>query len=491
MNDFVFSLMLLGALSTGGNTPFWAVSNQYGLMPDYNGAMGVIQAYKPFDETKEFQWRAGVSLAANWQPSLAGTEKNAFLPMVDEVYASARWKVLRLDVGMRHRDREFLGADPLLGSLSVSEGHIIESNNARTMPGFNLSLEPFGIPFTNNHLLISGDWADYTTIDDRFVQGALVHRLRGYLRYDTRKHFYVQIGLDHYALWGGTPSDPRYTPVKVNLDNYFRICTGRSASAEGSVSDQMNCLGDHGGAEQLRMGWREDAWDLTFQWEKPYSDKSGMRFNNIPDGIYTLHWSLKDKDNWVTDALVEIHYTMWQSGTVHERETDSEGKQIDWHKLPADKKINIFGLDNYFNNGEYKSGWTHFGRMIGAPTFYTAYGSNGIVSIVNNRYKAIHLGLSGKLFKFAPYRLMVTLSDNYGTYSAPYIKPSTIYSGWNWWEPNTIDQGLKQLSAGLSGYVPFNVGRRSRLDAVYGLYYDAGEVLASGFGATLGVRFTL
>ena len=489
MHDFVFSLMLLGALSSSGTTPFWAQSNQYGLMPERNGALGVMQVYKPFDESKEFQWRAGVSLAANYRPNdPLNPESSPLHPMVDELYASLRWKVLRMDLGMRHRDREFLGADAALGSLSVSEGHIVESNNARTMPGVNFSLEPLAVPFTGRHLLISGDWADYTTIDDRFVQGALVHRLRAYMRYDTRKHFYVQIGLDHYALWGGTPSDPRYIPVEVNLDNYFRICTGRSASAAGSINDQMNCLGDHGGAEQLRMGWRADGWNLTFQLDKPYNDKSGMRFNNIPDGIYTLHWGLKDKDNWVTDALVEFHYTMWQSGTIHEAETDSEGNQLNWYD---NKSLNIFGGDSYFTNGEYKSGWTHFGRMIGAPLFFTSTSSSGITAVRNNRYKAIHLGLSGKFFRKAPYRLMLTFSDNYGSYFSPYIPgPTTWNTGWNWWEPNTIDKGLKQFSAGLNGYVPFGLGR-GRLDVVYGLYADVGELLEKSFGATAGIRFTL
>jgi len=485
MNDFVFSLMLLGAMSSGNTTPFWAQSNSYGIMPQTNGAIGVMQAYKPFDESKTFQWRAGTSLAANYQAAdPLNPESSPFHPMVDELYAGLRWNVLRMDIGLRHRDREFLGSDPALGSISSTEGHIIESNNARTMPGVNFSLEPLAVPFTGKHLLISGDWADYTTIDNRYVQGTLVHRLRGYVRYDTRKHFYVQIGLDHYALWGG--DSPKYGSMPITLENYFRICTGRSASSEGSVSDQMNCLGDHGGAEQLRMGWRADKFDLTFQLEKPYSDKSGMRFNNIPDGVYTLHFSLKDKDRWVSDALVEFHYTMWQSGTIHEKETDDDGNQIDWK---TNKSLNIFGRDNYFNNGQYRSGWTHFGRMIGAPTFYTAYGSDGVVSIVNNRYKAIHLGVSGKLFRAAPYKLMLTLCDNYGTYLKPYISPSSSGSGWNWWEPNTIDKGLKQLSAAFTGYVPLKLNRGS-LDIVYGLYADVGEVLTKTVGATAGIRYT-
>lgn len=486
MNDFVVSLMLLGALSSGGSLPFWALANSNGIMPANDGGLVLVQASKPFDPSKTFQWQAGASLAASYVPvDMNDPGSSPFHAMVDELYAGVRWKVLRLDVGMMHRDREFTGAAPELGSLSVTEGHIVESNNARTMPGYKLVLEPWAVPFTGGHLLLDGIWGDYKTIDERFVKGALVHRLRGRITFDTRHHFYASLGIDHYALWGGAPSDPKYIPIDVNFSNYFRICTGRSASPSGSRSDQMNCLGDHGGAEMLRLGWRDPAWDLTFQWEKPYNDKSGMRFNNIPDGVYTLQWGLKDKDRWITDALVEFHYTMWQSGTLHEKETDDEGKQIDWH---SHKSLNIFGLDSYFNNSEYKSGWTHFGRSICAPTFFTGMG-NGVRQIVNNRYRAVHLGLSGKLFRVAPYKLMLTFSDNYGTYSKPYIYPSSIYSGWNWWEPNTIDKGLKQFSAAITGYVPFKIAARHTLDLVYGLYADAGEVLPRNFGATAGVRY--
>ena len=486
MNDFVFSLMLLGALSSGGQLPFWAVSNQNGIMPETNGAMGLLRAEKPFDESKTFQWQAGASLAASvpFSPSLPGLDAEAPRLMVDQLYAGVRWKVLRADLGMMHREKEFASADPSLGSLSVTEGHIIESNNARTMPGYKFVLEPWAIPFTGGHVLVQGLWGDYKTLDDRYVDGALVHRLQGYLTVDTRRHFYIQAGLDHYALWGGT--HPVNGAMSVTFDNYFRVATGRSASSSGTVGDQMNVIGDHGGAERLRMGWREKAWDLTFQWEKPYSDKSGMRFNNIPDGVYTLHWGLKDKDHWISDALIEFHYTMWQSGTIHAKETDENGKQIDWH---SNKTLNIFGGDNYFTNGYYKSGWTHFGRSICGPLFLTGE-SSGVSKIVNNRYRAMHLGLSGKLFRFAPYRIMLTLSDNYGTYSSPFISPSTWESGWNWWEKNTVDKGLKQFSAAFTGYVPFKLSGRHCLDVVYGLYADAGELLESQFGATAGVRYS-
>ena len=475
MNDFFVSAMLLGALSTGGTMPFWSTANQGGIMPDNSGAVALLQAYKTFDETKTFQWHAGASFAANWQPNdPLNPEASPFHAMADELYVGARWKVLRADLGAMRREREFLGSD-----LSL------ESNNARSIPGYTLTLEPWAIPFTGKHVLISGVWGDYKTYDDRYMKGALIHRMQAYLAFDTGKHFYIRIGLDHYALWGGV--GPNGQTMDINFKNYFRICTGRSAGSDGTVSDQINCLGDHGGAEELRMGWRADDWDITFQYEKPYSDKSGMRFNNLPDGAYTLHFGLKDKDRWVSDVLAEFHYTMWQSGAKHEAETDAEGNVIPWH--PG---FNIFGGDSYFTNGEYQSGWTNSGRSICGPLFFTLLYDDGVTRIYNNRYVAYHLGVSGKLFKFAPYRLMLTFSQNCGTYSAPLTPGATPWdTDWQWWEKNTWDKPLPQFSAALNGFVPFYVGWSSRLDIVYGLYLDAGKVLNNCFGATLGVRFTL
>lgn len=468
--------------------PFWMVSNQGGIMPEVNGAHALLQAYKPFDESKTFQWHTGLSLAANWQPNDPLNPASSPLHgMIDELYAGARWNVLRADIGMMRREREFLGADSMLGSLSVNEGHIVESNNARTMPGYKLTLEPWAIPFTGKHLLISGVWGDAMTLDPRYMQGALTHTIRGYLTFDSLRHFYIRIGLDHYALWGGTSPDGR--SMKLSWDNYFRMATGRSAGADGTVSDQMNVIGEHGGAEELRMGWRYDKFDVTFQYEKPYSDKSGMRFNNLPDGAYTLHFSLKDKDQWVSDVLAEFHYTMWQSGNRHDKETDENGNQIDWNK---DMDFNIFGGDNYFTNGEYKSGWTHFGRSICGPLFYTKLSNNGIYQIYNNRYIAYHLGVSGKLFRFAPYRLMLTYSANCGTYTKPLVDGASNWgTPWKWWKKNTWDQPLHQFSAGLDGYVPFKLSGRQNLDIVYGLYVDAGEVLDKVFGFNIGVRYNI
>ena len=195
MNDFFISAMLLGALSTGDGQPFWATANRYGLMPDNGFALGVVDFRRPLNGSADagigngeaaslrsgFEWQAGVSLACALESRDGGVSA---VPAIDELYGGIRWKSLRLDAGMMHREREFLGSDPSLGSISSTEGHVIESNNARSLPGYRLTLEPWYIPYTRKHLSISGVWGDYLTTDSRYMQDALVHRLRGYLRYD-------------------------------------------------------------------------------------------------------------------------------------------------------------------------------------------------------------------------------------------------------------------------------------------------------------------
>ena len=491
MHDIVTYFMLMGALSTSGELPYWATANRGGIMPDGSGAVALASARSSFDESRTFQWQWAASAAVNYAQDLQPVSSHPELvsgslslsAMIDELYISARWKVLRADVGMQHREREFVSASPILGSLSSTEGHIVESNNARPMPGIRLSLEPIAVPWTGGHLKIFGSWGDYKTLDDRYVDGALVHRLRGYLRYDISEHWFVQAGLDHYAIWGGT--SPEYGELPVNFGNYCRVALGLKAGASGPAIDRENVLGEQGGAEQLRAGWRGNGKSVTFQYEKPYSDKSGMRFTNIPDGVYTLHFGFDDKDRWISDVLAEFKYTMWQSGTFHDPNGKNDGN--------ADYYGGYYlGCDNYFWNGEFKSGWTHFGRAICDPQFYTGE-VEGVHSIYNTRFKAIHLGVGGRLWRVAPYRLMITRSWNYGSYWAPYVGESTYATTWKWWQRNTVDKPLPQFCLGLDLALPLNEisDLKLPLSITGGLYLDRGRALGNSFATAIGLSLAL
>ena len=279
MNNFALSLLLLGALSTGAQLPFWVGANQYGLMPEGSGGLALFRAGTEYDATKEFQWKWGVSLAGQYDSRDVPEKTADFSAMVDELYASARWKALRLDAGLKHVDIDFLGAGmPSLGSMSTTGGHIVWSGNARTMPGYLITMDPVAVPFT------------------------------------------------HQVLW-----------------------------VHGAFGDGSD-----------------------------------------------------DKDRWVSD---------------------------------------IYG------------------------------------GVENNRIKAHHLSLSGKAFHKSPYKLMLTYTQNFGTYWTPYTGDSQISQPWG----TVHETPLHQVSAAFIGELPFY----SHLTLTYSLFADRGQLLPDAFGATVGVRWGL
>lgn len=494
---------MMGALASGdGQLPFWMTANQYGLMPQYSGGLAMVSARSQFDPSKEFQYRFGASVAGNYSSGLGAASSNSrpvvsgqslvsgqtadFQAMVDELYGSVRWKVLTLDAGIKHRENDFTGADASLGSLSVTGGHIIESGNSRSLPGYLVTLDPVGVPFTGQRLQLYGAYGDYWTIDQRYVKGALVHRMRAGLAWHITPKFRFDLSLDHYALWGG--DSPEYGKMKVNLDNYLRVITGRPAGDDGTRSDKLNVIGDHGGGECFRFTFEETAWSAVFQHDIPYSDGSGMGFQNFPDGVNTLSFSLKDKEHWISDIVLEHQYTRYQSGSTHHETFDEEGHST------TPKGVSTTGGDNYFNNGEYCSGWTFWGRCAGDPLFFAkgtragTWSPAGCLGVENNRLRAYHIGLGGKLFRRQPYRLMLTLSQNYGTYAAPYEGESQWQKPWG----TVRETGVWQFSGAFTGRIEMRL-RRGAADgggcgAGRGSVRGVASGLAPGDGLTAGGR---
>ena len=487
MNDFILSLMLLGALSSGGRMPFWATANRFGIMPEAVGAVGLVSASTRYDPSRTLQWCWGASLAAgydSYSPAViiddAGSGSDGAGIMLDELYGSLRWKVFSLDLGMKHREQGFLAGSAsrgpaYLGSLSTTAGNIVWSGNSRSLPGDSLNLEPVAVPFTGGRVLLSGSYGDYRTFDTRFVEGALVHNTRIGLtiRLTDRLDFLGR--LDHYALWNGT--HPTKGKMPSGIGNYLRVVTGSSGGSESSQRDRINVIGDQRGGELFGLRWRGEGYTLTFQHDIPYDDGSGMGFQNFPDGVNTFHIGFADRSGLVSDVLLEYSTTTWQSGTRHDW-TDSDGK----------KHISG-GADNYFNNGEYRSGWTFCGRTAGYPLFFPSgtrsgeWNPSGVVpGVENNRLRAAHLGLAGQLFRKAPYKLMLTYSRNFGIYKAPYEGESQ----WNKDPGSVKETSIGQLSAAFMGEVPFG-----SLAVIYGLYADKGSVLPDTFGANVGLRWSL
>ena len=199
MNDFIITLLLMGAMSSSGNMPFWATANRFGVMPEWNGGLAWAGASTEYDGSKTVQWRWGASMAAALETppaDLQGSGVRSRL-MVDELFGSLKWKVFSLDLGMKHNEQGFLSCAPSLGSLSSTAGHLIWSGNSRSIPGYSLNLEPLKVPYTSGRLVIRGSYGDYRTLDDRFVKGALVHHTMFGIDFRITERLFFYGSLDH------------------------------------------------------------------------------------------------------------------------------------------------------------------------------------------------------------------------------------------------------------------------------------------------------
>ena len=458
--------------------PFWAGANRRGLVPENlsNGQNRLLAGYGDNRGGLSGLMTAGAEFAYLTKPEIAITAglsvagygvKDSWKGMLDRLYFGISWKKLHLDLGMKDRYFDYNG-------LSLTGGDLAYSGNARNLPGYNLSTDFIYIPYTRKIIGFKANFADYMMIDNRYVDKALLHNEALFVKITPIKRLSLTLGLEMWSQWGGTSE--KYGRQPSSFNDYLRVMFGRSGGDDATQSDQINVLGNHLGRELIRLDWHADDFTVTFQHDIPFEDKSGMRFMNFPDGVNTLNFSFRNRDRWVTDILLEYVYTKWQSGPYHDTTADPDRK---------DEPYTILGgNDNYFNNGEYKSGWTYYGRTIGLPLLtpmpVTETSDGKVFGVCNTRVSAWHFGIRGKAARLVPYKFLFTYSRNFGQYSQRDL--TTGNSG-----TNIFKSVPEQFSLALECEVP-RLGKETPLSLGIGLYGDFGQMYQDSFGIT--VRLT-
>lgn len=450
---------------SGPYLPFWQRTGHDGIIPYSSAAVLTVGGDFRYDASSGIYLETGANLVGQAVTSSPWNSKGV-RGIVDRLYVSAGWKMLHLDVGMKPRERELSG-------LSVSGGNFMYSRNARNIPGINAWSD--WIYFEKGHWFgLKGNFAHYKMMDDRYVEGAMIHNKEVSAKVALGKKVDLIAGFGHWVQWGGV--SPSFGEYPASFDDYIRVIFGGRGGEDASVSDQVNLLGNHLGREYLRVNWRAEAFTMTFQYDKPFEDSSGMKFKNVPDGIWSLNFSFNDRDSFVTDVLYEFITTTWQSGPYHDRpatEEEMAGQDPDSHYYG---KIVLGGCDNYFGNGEYKSGWTNHGLIIGCPLILPAApGEDGVCStMASTRVRAHHLGIRGVAFDKIPYGFRATFSKNYGKY---HQEKSSPFAASPWQLSMALDLELGERLMDLP--CSFAVG-------VYG---DVGELYQDSVGLTLRVCY--
>ena len=179
---------IFGSVASGDNTPFWMVSNRYGIVP-LEANNGYLNAGVFHNQTfgKGFRWGAGLDVVA-----AVPRHRNFF---IQQIYAELGYKCLLLSVGSKERYNS-------LWDRWLSSGDIVQSANARPIPEVNISIPEFTVvPLTKGWMQVKGDFAvgrsfdkdylaNFTNNKQTYVDNVLWHHKSLFVQIkDTRNDF--------------------------------------------------------------------------------------------------------------------------------------------------------------------------------------------------------------------------------------------------------------------------------------------------------------
>ncbi|AKD55343.1 capsule assembly Wzi family protein [Spirosoma radiotolerans] len=396
--------------SSASQTPFWFRSRQYGTIPLTGPAglvrMGFTRQFGNFQNPHNVHVKVSVEGVAN-----IGTTSRVILPVA---FASLLFKNFELYAGRR---REVFG---LVDTL-LSSGSYAWSGNA--LPLYKVQLGTRGyapIGFTKGVLAINALYAHGWFSNTDSVQNSFLHQKALFARISIAKgRIKLYGGLTHLTQWGGRSEAIGYLAphgqIPSSFKDYLNVVFVRQPPADTtkySQFDSDNQVGNHLGSIDfaLEINTSESNWFLYYQ--HPYEDKSGVAFQNMPDGLYGIRWKNQRNNQrfQLKQLTLEFLTTLNQSGFT---------KEI------GNRLYN--GADDYFNNGQFVDGWTHKQRVIGTP-FMTRWldsredlhdlkGGNpwdGRYMISNNRVQVGHLGLLGQWPSGTQLWAMLSFSKNFG-----------------------------------------------------------------------------
>ena len=378
-------------VSSGNDLPFWMSSNQNGTISLHNPTYLLFQAGIRRGLERDSLKKWGYTYGGNLVYGLAGGTN--FQP--NQYWFGVRYRSIILKAGAE--------SDPVTyGGLSSTNGNIDNSGNARPVPGLRVSTKGY-LPF-----LFAKKWFSFRFqyeegflgLDKQAVTNAHLHHKNLYLRNRLSPTLVLTVGVEHYVFWGGN------SPVlgqQPGWNEYFRYVLGRKGGKSATINDQLNQAGN--GLGIYNVGLTKD-WPtciLSFYWNHPFEVPSDTGLSNTTDGLFGIYVGKKEKKSFFTDFVYEFMHT---NGRMRNNLNTNSGSS------------------EYFNHGEYTSGFTYFQRMMGSPLFVPKIGADGISrGFESNMMWMHHLGLGGTLGSGFTWKTLLTLSRNFGRPWNLYPKP--------------------------------------------------------------------
>lgn len=433
-----YALEAGNSLNTGRHTPFWLISNQFGKQ-SVRHASGYVSAgfETKKDSSRVLDYNYGFELFERFDGD------NNF--WIHQAYFMARYRFLCLRFGKKE---ETYGNQD-----SLSSGSVLWSENARPLPKLVLSTNGYtDIPFTKGYVQVNGLLSHGWFGKNGYVKNAYLHHKYLYIKLGGRLPVNISYGLQHYAMWAG--SDPVLGSLPHGWDTYERIFFAREGDPDNPdtpENESKNRVGNHLGSRNYGIDIKLKRMLINLYYQTIFEDNSGRRQKFMPDGLWGVSLKTRSANKFVNTVMYERFRSVYQSGGIH-------------HEIDGSTAV-----DDYFNHFLYRSGWTYFGNTIGTPLITSPVLSpQSSPGIINNRVTAHHIGCSGKIKNFVSYKILVTLSRNYGTYTSPF--------------PET------RLSKSVLLHLSNNYKRIKGFETSLQVAFDLGEMYGNNLGIALALR---
>jgi hypothetical protein len=394
-----FSIKNSSLASTDSLLPFWFAANRNGKIAASGSFLNVTEIFagQTFDNASES------SLSFTWGADfVAGFGKSGYYQL-NRAFGGIFSKGWILKGGMFYDPVRYAG-------LSSSNGNITRSQNTRPHPMIRLStLKYKPVPFMGKWLSFKAEYDEGLLNDNRYVDNAHLHHKSFYLSINPSPSWHINLGADHFVMWGGTSPNENIGKMPHSFKDYWKYVTGSSGDKDFPMGEQINIAGNQLGSYQLEVKKEFQEMNITFYLSHPFEDFSGVNWRNWPDNLLGVHFN-SGKRGLITDIVYEFTNTRQQSirdSFYVYNETEDE-----WERQEN---------DNYFTHYIYRSGYTYHKKVICSPLFFPVIIKDGISNgIRSTRFFAHHAGFKGYLSEYIKWKGLITLIHHFGSYSNPF-----------------------------------------------------------------------
>lgn len=431
-------------VSGASHLPFWFWANKDGKIDPWTSFLNFTDVSA--DGTSVFGGTNGPRLS--YGVSLVGGLENESYLQLNRLFSAIDYNGWKISAGMYYDDL-------ILAGLSTTNGNLAQSRNYRPYPRIGLSTPDFKrLPFWQDRLRFKLAYDEGLLNDERYVTHTHLHHKALYFQIIPGLNWVIEVGLEHFVMWGGKSENERIGALPDDFKAYLRYITASQGDDVFPETDQLHIAGNQYGTYQLKFTRKMENYTASFYICHPFENFSGMNLRNYPDNLLGIHVHNPRSEALVSDILYEFTDTRQQSIV----DSIYIWKDNEWQHIPHDP---------YFSHWVYRSGPTYYKMAMTSPLFAPVIVNEGISDgFGSNRLVSHHFGMKGMLTDGLYWKTLLTATRYLGTYSNPYVPEKNQFSG------------LLQLT---------HKNQKLPFDMQVSLAFDSGTLYENALGVQFGI----